>query len=57
MQIQESMKGGFSMYISSGSRGMLQNVFELFMPRESLWCNLMLDARLEIIKWPSLDKL
>ena len=47
MQIQESMKGGYSLYISRG--------FEIFMPRESFWCNLRLDARLETIKWPFLD--
>ena len=55
MQIQESMKGGYSTYISKGSRGMLQKLFEIFMPRESFWCNLRLDARLETIKWPFLD--
>ena len=31
---------------------MLQKKFEIFMPRESFWCNLRLDARLETIKWP-----
>ena len=47
--------GGYSTYISRGSRGMLQKLFEIFMPRESFWCNLRLDARLETIKWPFLD--
>ena len=50
MQIQESMKGGYSTYniISRGSGA-------IFMPRESFWCNLRLDAKLETIKWPFLD--
>ena len=58
MQIQESMKGGYSTYVSRlsrGSGGMLQNIFELFIPQESFWCNLRLATRLEIIKWPFLD--
>ena len=38
------------MYISKGSGGMLQKIFGIFMPRESFWCNLRLDARLETIK-------
>ena len=40
------------MYISRGSGG---RAAEIFMPRESFWCNLRLDARLETIKWPFLD--
>ena len=55
MQIQESTKGGYSMNISRGSGGMLWKNFEILMPRESFWCNLRLDARLETIKWPFLD--
>ena len=56
MLIHESIKGGeYSTYISRGSRGMFQKLFEIFMPRESFWCNLRLDARLETIKWPFLD--
>ena len=34
---------------------MLQKLFEIFMPLESFWYNLRLDARLETIKWPFLD--
>ena len=52
MQIQESTKGGYSMYMSGG---MLWKIFEILMPRESFWCNLRLDARLETTKWPFLD--
>ena len=45
MQIQESMGGGGGgggtvHYISRGSGGVLQKHFEIFMPRESFWCNL-----------------
>ena len=50
MHIQESMKGGYSMYISRGSGGMLQKSFEIFMLRENFWCNLRIEARLETIK-------
>ena len=52
MQIQESTKGGYSMYMSGG---MLWKMFEILMPRESFWCNLRLDARLETTKWLFLD--
>ena len=34
------------LYLARGSGGMLQKIFEIFMPRESFWCNLRLDARL-----------
>ena len=49
------MKWGCSTYISRGSGDVLQKNFEIFMPRESFWCNLRLDAKLETIKWPFLD--
>ena len=51
------MKGGLGTVriISRGSGGVLQNIFEILMPRESFWCNLRLDARLETINWPFLD--
>ena len=43
------MKGGLGT-VHRGSGGLLQKIFEIFMPRESFWCNLRLDARLETIK-------
>ena len=46
MQIQESMKGEYS------TGGRAAEDFEIFMPQESFWCNLRLDARLGTIKWP-----
>ena len=50
-QIQKSMKGGTVL----GSWGRAAEYFEIFMPQESFWCNLRLDARLGAIKWPFLD--
>ena len=47
--------GVHNTYISRGSGGVLHKYFEIFMSRESFWCNLGLDARLETIKWHFLD--
>ena len=56
MQIQESVKGGYSTYTSRGSGGMLQKVRDFCAMRELLVQSGGYDARPETIKWPFLDE-
>ena len=42
-------------YIEGGLGTCYRKLLSFFMTRESFWCNLKFDARLETIKWPFLD--